>query len=687
MAHPHDDAVDHSWVQAVVSRARADLEASAVLHESSPAAVAMADRTRVRGPHTSDLASASFEWSVRGAVSPSNAASKGLAARPRTGYGLHAGDGRLRSDLEWRGKTQMQVEVDLLAVMSEWREKVAALEDRLENMGRRHQLEVEELNKQMRGMYSQDFVGALQRNLANAQCDLASALNLRESALSDDLDARDVVIKELGHHLKTAHENNQRMHSELQELQTKHHAEIAGFKARETRLKGQAEDLQEALRAAHQKTAEAQSTQQSQRNSIQELADLRVELLDCCAEKERLKRESEWAVSKMTVELQRAQQSLASFESEMQELKTRGGTSQEPVQQAATDTVAHLHRELDVEKQRSASLVQQTEALRLELKRKVEEIGQLHQISDTSSQSLSADDTHPASSPTKRSHSWQPQSPIRPGLQEQQGHARLVSQIAALRSSIDTKDRECIELRSALVAHSSNERVMIESLQSKDSKIVQLENAAQQMRTQLDLVRERELSAHKKLRETSLQVEEDRTRLLNAIKDIEREREAAVSSYQEAMRVVEARSKLVDTKDEEIRRLQEEFDRAASEWKACKLDFNTRIAEVNARAATSQEAIMLLEADLEMKNNLLDQVVESRGGGNETLNIYVASLHHAGLIAKSLDNRNKELRKKMGEAEQYRLTGHQPPCSQSAMLHNTHLTDARREVTFLYILP
>jgi hypothetical protein len=96
---------------------------------------------------------------------------------------------------------------------------------------------------------------------------------------------------------------------------------------------------------------------------------------------------------------------------------------------------------------------------------------------------------------------------------------------------------------------------------------------------------------------------------------------------------------------------------------------------------------MLLEADLEMKNNLLDQVVESRGGGNETLNIYVASLHHAGLIAKSLDNRNKELRKKMGEAEQYRLTGHQPPCSQSAMLHNTHLTDARREVTFLYILP
>ena len=56
MAYPHDaeDAVDHSWVQAVVSRARADLEeASAVLHESSPAAVAVADRTRVRASRAS----------------------------------------------------------------------------------------------------------------------------------------------------------------------------------------------------------------------------------------------------------------------------------------------------------------------------------------------------------------------------------------------------------------------------------------------------------------------------------------------------------------------------------------------------------------------------------------------------------------------------------------------------------
>jgi hypothetical protein len=34
-------------------------------------------------------------------------------------------------------------------------------------------------------------------------------------------------------------------------------------------------------------------------------------------------------------------------------------------------------------------------------------------------------------------------------------------------------------------------------------------------------------------------------------------------------------------------------------------------------------------------------------------------LHHAGLIAKSLDARNKELRKKMGESEQYRLIAKQ----------------------------
>lgn len=37
----------------------------------------------------------------------------------------------------------------------------------------------------------------------------------------------------------------------------------------------------------------------------------------------------------------------------------------------------------------------------------------------------------------------------------------------------------------------------------------------------------------------------------------------------------------------------------------------------------------------------------------------MASLHHAGLIAKSLDARNKELRKKMGESEQYRLVAKQ----------------------------
>ena len=35
----------------------------------------------------------------------------------------------------------------------------------------------------------------------------------------------------------------------------------------------------------------------------------------------------------------------------------------------------------------------------------------------------------------------------------------------------------------------------------------------------------------------------------------------------------------------------------------------------------------------------------------------IASLHHAGLIAKALDARNKELRKKMCESEQYRIVG------------------------------
>ena len=119
----------------------------------------------------------------------------------------------------------------------------------------------------------------------------------------------------------------------------------------------------------------------------------------------------------------------------------------------------------------------------------------------------------------------------------------------------------------------------------------------------------------------------------------------------------DAQSNLAELKETEHRALQLDYDRALSEWKAAKLNYITKIAESNARAATAQEAIMLLEADLEMKNKLLDQVVESRGGENETLNIYVASLHHAGLIAKSLDARNKELRQKMGESEQFRLTG------------------------------
>ena len=79
---------------------------------------------------------------------------------------------RLRSDLEWQAKDQMRVEGDLLAVMTEWREKVVVLQDRLEDMAYRHREEKEELTRQMRGMYSSEVVNKLER-------DLQTALNLR----------------------------------------------------------------------------------------------------------------------------------------------------------------------------------------------------------------------------------------------------------------------------------------------------------------------------------------------------------------------------------------------------------------------------------------------------------------------------------------------------------------------------
>ena len=442
---------DRSWVQAVVSRARADLEgASSGTVGTGPARTARA-RSQVLafGAPASPTAE---EWYVRSPASPAlNGTTAGAARTPMT-HGLQENE-RLRGDLGWRSKNQLEVESDLLAVMSEWREKVLVLEDRLENRSRRHQLEIEELNKQMHDMFSQEFVGVLQQKLASAQRDLANALNLRESALSDDLDARDVVIKELGDHLKNAHESNQRMHAELQELQSKHHAEIAGLRARETKYAESVEELQDALRTAQQHTSEAHLVQQSNRDVLEELANARIALLDCCAEKNRVKRESEWAITKMTAELQRAQHALAAFEVEMQEADTFSASLKQPPADNAATT--QLSRELEMERQRAASLAQQTEALQLELKRKVLEIGHLRAslLSDSSSQALSADETQLAFSPARGRHAEaasQSESSVHLGNFEQQLQAMATSHVAALRSSLETKDRECIELRSAL---------------------------------------------------------------------------------------------------------------------------------------------------------------------------------------------------------------------------------------------
>ena len=235
----------------------------------------------------------------------------------------------------------------------------------------------------------------------------------------------------------------------------------------------------------------------------------------------------------------------------------------------------------------------------------------------------------------------------------------MVAEVSALRNTNAAMERDRIELSSAVDAQKSKERVLIQSLQSRDGKISMLEGEVERLRKQLSRCKEYERRADQDLKEFKFQMEDEQMRLLRTIKDLEREREASMLTRSETSSsyAAEAQSKLAELKETEHRALQLDYDRALSEWKAAKLNYITKIAESNARAATAQEAIMLLEADLEMKNKLLDQVVESRGGENETLNIYVASLHHAGLIAKSLDARNKELRQKMGESEQFRLTG------------------------------
>lgn len=543
---------------------------------------------------------------------------------------LETENSRLRADLEWRTKDQMRVEGDLLAVMAEWREKVAALEDRLEDMAYRHRVEKEELTGKMRGMYSSEVVSKLQRDLANA-------LNLRESALSEDIDARDVVIQELGTHLRQAHESNQRMHLELQDLQTKYHEEVASGRARETRLKESIVELQEALRSAEQKSVpsfEAQRLQQLSEQLQRELVQAKGDLADNNMEKDRIKRESEWAVSKMNTELQRAQHALAAFEDEIRQSKVSKDGMQQHVLRANDAKMARLSSDLDLEKQRTASLEQQMDVMQQELKRKSVEISQL-QASLTAAHSgvsshISGDDTMLVSSPTRRRRaSISNSSPLPPGFLEQQqkqeqerSSSMMASEIAALRSQLATLDRECIELHSALDAQKSKERIMVESLQSKDTKVATLEGDVNSLREQVTTSKERELRTLQELKESKFNMEDERVRLLHTIKDLERDRESAAVNRNETYHLAEIRSKLMDVRDGELRALQDEYDRALSEWKATKHEYVTKISEANARAGTAQEAILLLEADLEMKNKLLDQVVESSGGGSETLNIY-----------------------------------------------------------------
>jgi len=612
------------------------------------------------------------EWSIR-STSPISKSLAGASQKkhphtPNHGHisssELEIENASLRGDLEWRIKDQMRVEGDLLAVMAEWREKVAALEDRLADMGHRHQLDREELVGKMRGMYTSEVVSKLQK-------DLATALDLRESAMADDLDARDIVIKELGVHLRSAHESNQRMHLELQDLQSKYHEELATSRGRDVRHKEQVEEVKEALRSSRQNSvasAELQHLQNLNQELLRELALAKRTLLGSTTDKNRIQRESEWAVSTMTTELQRAQHALVAFEDELTR-EGRMSRDQTRVQQTNDAKLRRASADLDAEKDRVVSLEQQMDMMQQELKRKCEEIKQL-QLSLSSVQGaspLSIDDTLLASSPNRRQRAnagSQASSPLHSEFlqqqqqkQQKQQQAMMSSEVSALRTAAATTDRECIELNSTLDAQKSKERIMVESLQSKDAKIVMLEVDVQRLHQQLNTAQERQLCSAQELKEGKLQMEEDRMRMMHSIRDLERDREAAMVNCDETAYQAETRSKFLDIKEGELRALQSEYDRAVSDWKAAKLDYNTKIAEATARAATSQEAILLLEADLEMKNKLLDQVVESSGEGNDTLSIYVASLHHAGLIAKSLDARNKELRKKMGESEQFRLAG------------------------------
>jgi hypothetical protein len=672
---PHD-AQD---VLATLSRGRAALEAShasaATSSVGSPGTAHARSLPGSENPYTP-------EWTVSSASPVRTDASRS----PLPG----SAGGRLVKNLEkenaqWRAKDQLRVEADLLAVMAEWREKVAALEDRLEHMAQRHRREKEELEVKMRGMHSPDVVSKYHEELARLQQDLVSALNLRDSALSDDLDARDTVIKELGAHLRTAHENNQRMHMELQELQAKHHEALASARFREAALQQRVEELQETQSNALQSIAspERRLLQQENQELFRELAQVKRELQDCYTEKDRLKRECEWTVSKMTAELQRAQHALALFGSEMREGKTAKDGTLQQLQRLHEARTSRLSADLDAEKQHAALLEQKLESCMLELKRKSAENSDLQASLVTASSglshALSAGDTILASSPPRREQtglarsasprkSASPQKTLSSShleLQQQhhrhseQEHSRMVAEVSALRNTNAAMERDRIELSSAVDAQKSKERVLIQSLQSRDGKISILEGEVEKLGKQLSRCKEYERRADQDLKEFKIQMEDEQMRLLRTIKDLEREREASMLTRNETSSsyAADAQSKLAELKDTEHRALQLDYDRALSEWKAAKLNYITKIAESNARAATAQEAIMLLEADLEMKNKLLDQVVESRGGENETLNIYVASLHHAGLIAKSLDARNKELRQKMGESEQFRLTG------------------------------
>jgi chromosome segregation ATPase len=564
---------------------------------------------------------------------------------------------RLRNDLERRERDQLQADGDLVAVMSEWRERVAALENRLDEMARIHRVEKEELTGKIQGMYSAEVVNKLQR-------DLASALNLRESAMADDLDARETVIMELGTHLRYAHESNQRLHLEMQDLQAKYHEEISASTLREASLKQHVAELQDALRDAQQKSMAVLEAQRSHQDLLQELAHARHSLLQSNAEKDRIKRESEWAVSKMTAELQRAQHALLAFEEELRESRMSKG---EHSFFSNSSKQTHFDIDLATEKQRSASLQQQLDILQLELKRKTSEISQLQAslLSANSSEALSVNDTLLVSSPARRRYAGgsRPASPlcsedsVKYDPQQERRWAMKVSEVASLRTSMAMMDRECIELHSALEELLLKERVMIESMNSKDSKIAVLESDNGELTYQLNSTKERELHAMQELKECQFHKEVERMQLAQKVKDLEREVESASANGNDRAGQIEAHSEVLEIKEGELRALQGEYDRAVSEWKSMKVDFSTKIAEANSRAATSQEAILLLESDLEMKNKLLDKLVESSGEGNETLNIYVAALHHAGIIAKSLDARNKELRKKIGEAEQYRLVG------------------------------